>query len=214
MEYLMPEAIQSLDNLSSLLAALAATFSAIAAFLSWRTGKQNFRHSARPELVLNDWNRSPDPNTSSVPERISFSMIENVGRGPALHVYINSCSFADDGRPMTTMSTIQQSLIAPTSRASVPSEISIRWNTIPGSPGSKSAQISIDIFCWDTTGVRYHTQYNLVVVEQSPNVSVANEIAPVIMLMTRTVTIDEVWKLKMKSRLSKIPVFGSFFAEK
>ena len=110
----MSDAIQFLNASAAIWAAVAATFSAIATVLLWRTEQRSFRHSARPELVLAGWERGYDPKGPSTPDRIAFSAIANIGRGPALHVHINSFSLADDARPMTVMSTIRQSLITRT----------------------------------------------------------------------------------------------------
>src|SRR3989337_2362712 len=207
----MPDTVQYLNVSAALWSAIAATLAAITTVLLWRTEQQSFRHSARPDLVLAGWQRSQDSKEPSGPERIVFSAIENVGRGPALHVHINSFSLADDDRPKTVMSTIRQSLIATGSRVSVQGEISIWWNNVARSPGSKSVPLSIDILCWDTTGVRYHSEYKLFVVELSPSVDVADSIAPGVMLATRTVTQAPVWRLKLHRSLSKVPLIGKCF---
>jgi hypothetical protein len=182
------DAIQYLNVSAAVWSALAATSAAIAAFLLWRTEQKSFRHSARPELVLTGWQRLEAGDKPLAPERVAFATIENVGRGPALHVHINSFSLADDDRPKTIMSTIRESLVAAGSRAKVDGVISIWWNNVAGSPGSKSLPISIDMLCWDTTGTRYRTEYHLFVVELSPRVGVADAVAPGVMLAGRTVT--------------------------
>jgi len=210
----MPEAMLNPDLPAALWSALAATFAAIATFLLWRTEHQSFRHSARPELVLTGWKRNAESNSVTGPEKIAFSAIQNVGRGPALHVHINSFSVADDDRPMTVMGTLHESIIPMNSPARVDGGISVWWKNVAGSPGSKSVPISIDMFCWDTTGMRYRTEYKLLVVELSPTVQVADAIAPGVMLMTRTVTTAAVWRLRLNRQLSKVPVIGKAFRGK
>jgi len=190
--------------------AIAATLSAIAAFLLWRTEKQSFLHSARPEIVVAGWNRAP----SATPDKVTFNTLENVGNGSALHIYMNIFSIADDDRPMATMSTIRETLISPGSKVSINGEIAIWWNNIAGSPGSKSLPINMEIFCWDTTGIRYLTKYNLLVSEPSSKLVVTNEIASGVILSTRTVKAESVWKLKFKQKLSRTPFIGLFFIEK
>lgn len=207
----MSDPVQYVNVSAAVWSAIAATFAAIATLFLWRTEQQTFRHSARPELVLAGWQRVQDTNRPLLPEKVAFSAIENVGRGPALHVHINSFSIADDNRPKTIMSTIRESLIATGSRVSVQGAISIWWNHVAGSPGSKSIPVSIDILCWDTTGVRYHTEYKLLVVELSAHVTLADAIAPGVMLATRTVTKAPVWRLKLNRSLSKIPLLGRCF---
>ena len=160
--------------------AIAAMLSAIAAFLLWRTEQRSFQHSARPEIVITGWRRN-------APDKLTFEAIENVGHGSALHVHMNAFSLADDNRPMVVMSTIRESLISPNGRTGVMGEISIWWNNVAGPPGSKHVPVNIEIYCWDTTGVRYKTKYNLLVVELGRNIGVADQIAPGVMLGTRSV---------------------------
>jgi hypothetical protein len=204
----MSDALQYVNVSAAVWSAVAGTSAALAALLLWRTEQKSFRHSARPELVLGGWQRL---QVSDGPERIAFSMIENVGRGPALHVHINSFSLADDDRPKTVMSTIRESLIAAGSHVKVEGVISIWWSNVAGSPGSKLAPISIDMLCWDTTGVRYRTEYQLMLVETPHRVGLADAVAPGVMLAGRTVTQAPVWRLKVTRSLSKVPLLRRYF---
>lgn len=190
--------------------AIAATLSATAAFLLWRTEQRSFLHTARPEVVVTGWSR----NSSTAPDKITFSAVENVGTGSALHVYMNAFSIADDDRPMVTMSTMRESLISPGNKVTVNGVITIWWKNIAGSPGSKTVPINMKVYCWDTTGVRYLTKYNILVIEPSETVIATDEIAPGVMLGTRSVEAEAVWKLKLKQKLSGMPVIGNIFKEK
>ena len=114
-----------MEESAAIWSAIAATLSAAAAFLLWRTEIRIFRHSARPEIVITGWHRNADPGALSIPDKITFAAIANVGRGSALHVHLNAFSIADDDRPMVMMSTICESLIAPNGRAETNGE---KWS--------------------------------------------------------------------------------------
>lgn len=189
--------------------AIAATLSAIAAFLLWQTGQRSFQHSARPEIVVTGWNRDP----LATPDKITFDAVENVGNGSALHVHMNAFAMADDDRPTVIMSTMRESLISPKSHVTVKGEITIWWKNIAGSPGSKNAPINMKIYCWDTTGIRYLTKYNLLVMEPSRNIITTDEISPGVMLGGRSVEWESVWKLKLKQKLSKLTLIGKLFRD-
>ena len=85
-----------MDITAATWSAIAATLSAVAAFLLWRTEHRSFQHSARPEVVVTGWAR----DASAKPDKITFNAIENVGHGSALHIHMNAFSIADDDRPM------------------------------------------------------------------------------------------------------------------
>lgn len=189
--------------------AIAATLSAIAAFLLWRTELRSFQHTARPEVVVTGWNR----DSSATPDKITFSAVENIGTGSALYVHMNVFSIADDDRPMVIMSRVRESLVSPGNKVTVNGEITIWWKNVAGLRGLKTVPVNIKIHCWDTTGLRYLIKYNLIVIEPSENVFATDEIAPGVMLMTRSVEAESVWKLKLKQHLSQKPLIGRFFRE-
>jgi len=66
-------------------AAIAASFSAIAAIANWRQQRLNFLHSIRPELNLDDWKLTN--LDSNVATKITVGQVENLGRGPALDIW-------------------------------------------------------------------------------------------------------------------------------
>lgn len=182
--------------------ATAAVASAVAAFLMWRTSLQSFRQSARPELVISGWSRKTSDLDNI--DKINFTSIKNAGSGVALHVHMNSFMLADDNRPQAVMSTIRESVISPGQSITSVGEISIYWNNITGTPGSKYLSVGIELFCLDTTGVRYDTKYNLFIVQLGGNQYLQDEIANGVMLQTRSVSYKAVWYLKVISKVRKI----------
>lgn len=192
--------------IATICSAVAATLSAIAAIVMWRTEVNILRHTARPELILSGWSRGPVGERST--EKIAFKHINNVGNGSAIHPYVNSFSIADDKRPLVSMSTIWGDVIPPGGCLDVKDEMLIYWNNVAGEPGSKSVPINIDMFCWDTIGLRYRVKYSLCVGQLSGKIHMANEIAPCVMLGSRVVEVQSVRSLKIKRKLSKWPVIG------
>lgn len=199
---------------SDVWSAVAATFAAIAAWLAWRTQRQSYRHAARPELVLEGWSRETAVHNGVQYDCVKFTRLANVGQGSALTVVINSSSTADDNRPTSGMSTVFLSLVAPGATHDVDGDITIWWNNIAGESGLKHCPIDVDILCWDTTGVRYHTRYSVLAAERSPNVHVANEVAPWVGVPVRRVTQSPVWWLKCRNGLSRLPVIRHWIRDK
>ena len=184
--------------------AIAAIFSAIAAILLLRIERLSFQHSARPEIVITGWKR----DSSADRDKILFSAVENVGVGSALYVHINAHSDTKDGRPMIAMSTIQESLISSSNKVNVNGEMLIWWENVPDYPGGRSVPVNIKIYCWDTTGIRYFTSYSLNIFELPNNTHLINEVAPGVMLGRRSVKTEAVWMLRLKVRLSALPLIG------
>ena len=204
--------LESIELSAAGWSAIAASFAAISSFLILRTQKLSLRESARPELILTGWSRESGAGNGNRPEKISFTAIQNIGRGTALHVHVNSFSLADDQRPTFVMSTIRSPTIAPNTDVKVEAEILIWWNNVPGPVRSKSLPVNIEIHCWDTIGFRHQTRYELLVVQTLDTMHVSDPIAPGIMLGTRTTSSSPVWRLKLSRNLKGIPVLGKLFS--
>ncbi len=198
-----------MSDWAAIWSAIAATFSAFAAVLLWRLEKLSFHRNARPEIVLTGWSRE----SSEEIDKVSFCTVDNVGPGSALYVLINSSSHEIDGRLTSVMSTIQESLIAPGGRINVKGEILIWWENAEGSEGDKSVPVKIEVVCWDTTGIRYLTQYTFTVFEASTRIHGNNIVAPGVVMGLRSVESKAVWMLKLKVTLSKLPLIGCVFNE-
>jgi hypothetical protein len=74
--------------------AVAASFAALAAFLSFLTQRRNLLESVRPEIVLDGWTR--------ISPGLRFTSIRNVGRGSALHIVIVMTGVAKGEAPPPT----------------------------------------------------------------------------------------------------------------
>ncbi len=68
--------------------AVAASLSAVSAFLMWRIQRCNFFEASRPELVLTGWRRQPNFEGGSSDETIFFDTVRNIGQGAAVGVSI------------------------------------------------------------------------------------------------------------------------------
>jgi len=184
----------------------ASAWSAIAAFLSLFVAclmliyqSRTYREQARPELIISDFKRTKNERTGN--DQISFSRIKNVGKGSALHMSVNSFHLACDDRATAIMASYQSPIVSIGEEVVADCSIDLFWQHITGKPGSKSISIPIDILCWDTTGVRYHTKYYLHASEILSNNFYASEVADKLMLGARSVVIQPVWLLKFKQKL-------------
>lgn len=191
-------------------AAIAAVFSALAALIMVYYQRQNMLDSARPELILDGWKRETKTTGDYERETITFNKIRNVGKGPAIHVYINARSTLDS-KMAATMSTIDFSILPASEEREINGEISLHWNSVPEHKSdSKFLPIEIEIYCWCSKSCRHKTIYALMATKVQNNVIVVGggEIANDVMLRTRKITSEAVWKLKLKRKLSRLPVIG------
>ena len=130
------EFLQIPENAAAIWSAVAATFSALAAFLSWQAQVKTLKHSFRPELVLSGWQRTQHLDAGQ--ELISFNSIKNTGRDTARQVVINSFAIAGDGSTTYFMPTQNIASLAPNEDVGVNGRITVNWNSVPSdSSGAK-----------------------------------------------------------------------------
>ena len=195
---------------AALWSALAATCSAIAALLSWRSHVRTYRQSFRPEIVISEWSRETDSGASF--DVVGFRTIRNSGRGNAHQIIINATSTADDDRPLHSMSTLQIPTLAPGESVNVQSRIKIWWKNVSiGSFGNKSLFISIKMHYWDSVDVAYVTEFRIYVVKDTSRTSVSNEVARGVGLSMRHTTSIPIWRVRARAALSRLPVLGRRF---
>lgn len=184
--------------------AIAATFAAISSLLIMLIQRRNLLESARPELVLVGWERHTRGEGQSTHEVISFKTVRNVGRGVALNVHVNSSHF-EDNCPVATLSTTRLPILAVNEANDVNGEITVWWKNVkPDAQGNKFLPIIITILCWDSRNIRHETKYTLLGVELIQGVRVCDEIAPGIMLGSRTTTATPVWLLRLTARILRL----------
>ncbi len=192
------------DMTAAVWSAVAAIFAAASSFMIFLIQRGNLRASVRPELVLTDWERHVEGEGDAAREVLCVRNIRNVGRGAAMHVFINLDRSGDP--PTATLGTISRPIVAPDGVSQIDAQISLWWQNVAPFKGMKLLHIKLVIFCWDSRGRRYETRYSLLVVELSENVTVAwttDTIAPGVTLGWRHVTSRSVWFLKLSSRVQR-----------
>lgn len=117
--------------------AVAASFAALSSVLIMMIQRRNLLESARPELVLIGWSRQACGQGDAAHEILGFERIKNVGRGPALHIVLNSSQIANN-RPTAAMSTLRLPILAPNEESPIDGRISLWWKNVePNREGHK-----------------------------------------------------------------------------
>ena len=202
------ESLSKPENAAAVWSAVAATFSAVAAAMSWQAQMKTLRHSFRPELVLSGWQRAQPQDGSQ--EFLAFSSIRNTGRDTARQITINAFALADDKRPTYFMGTLNIASLTPGEQVQVGGRIIVNWKNVPNHPsGGKYLHLEISVWCWDALGVRHVTKLFLMLLDDpSSPVGGAAQLAPGVHLSYQTTTSVPVWKLRFRSSLRKIPLLG------
>ena len=178
--------------------AVAAWFAAVTALVVMLFQRRSLLEAARPELVLTDWKRHKAGSGDSERDVLSFDTVRNVGRGTALHIYMNAFGKRDD-RPTYVMSTTRLPLLAAGEGEQVGCDISLWWDNVPAdSAGNQYLPIHITIHAWDSRNRRHITDYRFLAVPLGGSQGVTDAIAPGVMLISRKVSTDSVWRLKLQ----------------
>ena len=180
-------------------AAAVSSTAAIIAFSAMLIQRRSLRESGRPEIVLAGWTRGQRMSGAHIYDALVFKTIRNVGRGAALHIYMNAFERVEkeDGvYPVAIMSTTRIPILAPGESEELNGEIELIWKNVPESGDHKRLPITISIYYWDAHGLRHETTYSMYAVELKPNVGVVGAIAPGVGLTTRNTTSIPVWRLK------------------
>jgi hypothetical protein len=190
----------------ALWSAVAATCSALTAFFVMRIQRRNFLESVRPQIVLEGWNRT----NHGEPDKLSFNAVRNVGKGVALHIYMNAGATTKgtidkpSGALRAAMGTTRYPVLASTDRAALECTISLFWeNAEKTNGGSQVIPVTIQIFCWDTADRRHETRYELLVFERVRQHQVTSDVAPGVTFGTRRVTHRSVRGLRMAKRVKR-----------
>jgi hypothetical protein len=168
--------------------------------------RRNLLESVRPELVIPLWDRWKAKPGDLGCEVVSFRTIKNVGRGAALHIHLQAFHEVDN-RPTIVLPTTRLPILAANEEISVDGEITLWWQNVePNDSGFKDLSINLSAFCIDARGMRHETRYDLHVVELGANVAVMDEIAPGVMLGSRTTTTRSVRFLRLKANMRWFPI--------
>ena len=180
-------------------AAIAASFSALTAFLMLLIQRRSFLESVRPELVLADWNHLSAGTGNSAHEVISMSLIRNVGRGAASNILMTATD-NEGGRPLATMGLTRiPSILAPGEGNTVDAQIIIWWkNVAPNQQGDLYLPIHIVIYCWDARNRRHQTTYTLLASPLSAPNHFSDTIAPGLVLLRRTTSSRATWPITLR----------------
>ncbi len=158
-------------------AAIAATASAVAAFLMWITHRRDFLESVRPQLVLDDISRKKEGSKGA--EIITVGTVRNVGRGPAWHIHM----FSENRRSRTVaMGDRRIPVVASNDVERIDQVIIVCWNNV----GSESVFVDIRMVYSDNGAMRHDMRCELFVVENPETQIVVHAIAPGIALDCRT----------------------------
>lgn len=191
---------------AAIFSAIAASFSAIAAFLTWRSQDQHLSESFKPEVVLGGWAR---PSVDCV----TFTTVKNIGRGTAQPVVINGSDFAAGQSPLYTTSSISLPGLASGEERKVDGCINIVWaNVAPSMPSTKTLFIRVNCIYWDALSRRHIVRTGLFVLQHtSPSIQIdGDSIGRGISLGTVQVTISRVGWLKVRRWFWKVPLLSRF----
>ena len=112
---------------------IAATCSAIAAWLSYRTNLKNSKEGVRPEIVLEGWEYTPVVENRNIEMgEIRIKSVRNVGKGHALHMTLNAFSWTDvsESKLKYSMTIRRISLLAANQSFQLDETIRLAWANI------------------------------------------------------------------------------------
>lgn len=143
-------------------AAIAAVASAFAAFLSLRLQRQMSLDAVRPELILDEWVNYPDDEEDPNSGQFEAKRIQNIGRGPALHV---SFELEVKGRPESHafMTGDSISIIGPGEIRPISAYGFFAWeDSTPVFEHAESIDLDLAMIFFDSYGYCYETHLHLV----------------------------------------------------
>ena len=189
-------------NYTAVWSAVAASFSALSAFLVMLIQRRNLMESVRPELILLDWTREKSGGTASIHEIITFRKIRNVGRGAAFNVSITETQTLKEGdTPNVIIPGFRTAVIAPNESLDVAVMVGVAWKNIKSKgsvPTHKSTFINIKISFTDARDVRHFTEYTAFAA--SPPEAMGGltdgDLAPGLTWLSRHTIRKPIWRLK------------------
>jgi hypothetical protein len=193
--------------------AIAAMGSMVAAFIMLRIQHKAMLVSDKPELLLSGWKRENKKLGDSEIDILTFTNIQNAGKGSAFHVYINASKTVDD-IPIYIMPTKRVPIVPINSEYQIAGEISLFWNNVQPIKGTrKNIHIRITILSWCSNGHRHETIYNLMVEkDKKAKTPYSAEVVDDMKITNRYTVSYPVWKLKFYKKLSKVPFIGKYIS--
>lgn len=205
------------------LAAVAAGFSALTAFLTMRIQRDNLRESVRPELVLLRWYRAPyryhhvikeDQAEDSDPDTVAFLRVRNAGRGVALSVRLHLTADRPMDRPLMGMGTMTLPLVEAGGEAEVDCRISVWFKNAAtfGEEKNKIVSRVVKVMCQDSRGHCYETDHAVSILYMG---SFPDEVASGVSLHRSRATMTTAGRMRLRARwnrtlirLEKLPMLG------
>jgi hypothetical protein len=133
---------------------------------------------------------------------IAFKRVQNIGRGAAHTLVINTFAESASDAIALSMTTVHIPFLPPNQAHESGEEILIRWKTVPEVAAPRHLNITIRIYCWDGRNRRHDIQYRLLTFEQDANTDASGHvIAPGVILAQRTTSTRSVWSLKLERRV-------------
>lgn len=146
----------------SVYSAIAASCSALTAFLVYRIQRRNFRESVRPELVLSGWVALGPDQAGECRALLRVTEIRNVGRGVA----VNVCA-ADGDRdvfgpvgPERSVGTLP--ILGPGEKATVAWPFDLDWTRCERRHGVEFMPLCVQVYAWDRDRVRHRVSHHFV----------------------------------------------------
>lgn len=172
-------------------------FAAITSLLAYWTMRRSLLDSARPEIVIENWDRRAGGERDVAQDKITFRTIRNDGPGSAYHLYIVATD--PQGNPPTVITSITRiPILARNEEREINGEIDLMWGNVASKVSDqKYLSFPVEIFCWDSKGRRHKTTYRLMVYESLQMGGESEEFAPGVSLISRTTVTKPNWLLKL-----------------
>ena len=197
-------------NYTAVWSAVAASFSALSAFLVMLIQRRNLVETVRPELIPLDWTRFEQGEGESRHEIIAFRKIRNVGRGAAFNVHISTKQTLKEGDfPTVLMPGFRTAVIAPNESIDVDGRVVVWWKNIKikeDGPPHKYAFITMTISFTDARDVRHFTDYSAFAVYPAEAMVGLNDgdLAPGLSWLSRQTERKPAWRLKIMGKIRQI----------
>jgi hypothetical protein len=195
------------------MSAVAAVFSAAAAWMSWRINRWNQLEGVRADLIVEDW-QEVTCGSPTEPAKILFTTIRNIGRGTAYDIGMGQrvegspCATLEPG-PMGQQWGI--AIIPPGGTANVHCLLR-EFRAI----GEKEAHFALMLQFWDSARVATRTTYEIIIFKTPTVADCWERIGPnsyISWRQSRSATSTRMswtrrrrmWKVKIRTPLSLFP---------
>jgi hypothetical protein len=184
-------------NSPAIYSAIAAFFSGLAAWTMVMIHRRNALDAAKPELVFSNWSRI---SRSGGEDTIRIGTLENVGKGPALHVAFYLPEF-DIQKPRVGITTQHISILSPGKTSDINWDVFPMWQQATNmGEGKKIHSLKLGLYCFDTKDWRHNTLYTVTISnDKAGSLFGAEEIGDGI-YGHRISTANPFWLVKLKGK--------------